>query len=1101
MLKKILIGVGGLVGLVVVAGVAAPFFIDVNDYKPRIVAAVKDATGRDLAISGPIKLSLLPSPSISAEGVTLSNMAGGKAPRMVEMKAVRASVAFWPLLSKRVDITEIRLVQPTIAIEVGANGRANYDFTGAKPAPGAPAPAAGGSGFAIAAQRAVIEGGTITYADARAGGALRFEKVDLTVSMGSPAGPFGASGSLTANGVPLTLDARLAARDAKGLPLTLSLKTGDGELGLSGVLSDLAPTASYEGKATLQAGDLAGFLKAVATAATGAAPDVPAALSRRVAYEGGLTASAAGIAAKGFKLTLGEDSGGGDLAIKFAPLNVEGKVAFQKLDLDKLLATGSVAKAAPGGRATVPMPSAPASPGVSLSALPTGLGLKLQFEAREIVYNAQAVKDVGADVELTRGQLTVRKLAALLPGGAKLAATSETRTVQGKAVIGGTVDLSGPKLRDLLTWLKIDVASLPADRLGAFGFRGKLEGGEGGALRVGDAEAKLDGMTVRGAVAVTMGARTTIVADIAADQIDVDAYMPKKAPAPARPGQNTAPPAGGGFALPAGIDARIKAKIARVVYGGERIDGLDLDVQLANGQLRFGDTKIAGVAGAAVALKGTIGANAGTPTFDLALGVQASDVERLAKLAGVASPLKGPIGPLTLQGGIAGTPADLTFRDFAITALGAAVRLTGKVSVRNDGPHYDLSAFSLRTDDIGRLTAAADSPSDVGAVSVAGALKGDARTIAYRGDFAVKGLQFAGAVQIALGGAVPKIVADMKTGDLDLDRLAGGKQGPAAPSGGGKLSRDPIDLSALRSLDLQLALGAATLRKGPWRLDGATLNATVQGGVLTVTRLAGGFYGGSLDLSTRIDATKAPARIDGKLAASNVNLASFAGAMVGSNRVAGALTANFTFAGGLASVADLVASLNADGKVGGTVRFVATDAERLAGRALGAGARGVGQALGDALGGTPLSGVARGVDDVGAAIAVASERFAGRAGPMAGDITVRAGQLTTNNLRVDGDRAWAITVAAVNLATWTQDVTLNLFVQEDSTRPYVIVKQSGSAEHPARSIARGGAQLPQERQQPQQPQQTPPGQAPPTQPRPAGPVQGVQDLLKGLGRR
>ena len=224
--------------------------------------------------------------------------------------------------------------------------------------------------------------------------------------------------------------------------------------------------------------------------------------------------------------------------------------------------------------------------------------------------------------------------------------------------------------------------------------------------------------------------------------------------------------------------------------------------------------------------------------------------------------------------------------------------------------------------------------------------------------------------------------------------------------------------------------------------------------------------------------------------------------MVGGNRVAGALTANFTFSGGLASVADLVGSLNADGKVGGTVRFVATDAERLAGSALGAGARGVGQALGQALGGTPLSGLARGVDDIGAAIAVASERFAGKAGPMSGDITIRSGQLSTNNLRVDGDRAWAITVAAANLATWTQDVTVNLFVQEDPTKPYVVVKQTGSVEHPARSIARGGAQLPQERPQQQQPQQpSPTTQQPSAPPRPAGPVQGVQDLLKGLGRR
>ena len=47
-MKKVLWIVGGLIGLLIVAALAAPFFVDLNDYKAEIAAKAKEATGRDL---------------------------------------------------------------------------------------------------------------------------------------------------------------------------------------------------------------------------------------------------------------------------------------------------------------------------------------------------------------------------------------------------------------------------------------------------------------------------------------------------------------------------------------------------------------------------------------------------------------------------------------------------------------------------------------------------------------------------------------------------------------------------------------------------------------------------------------------------------------------------------------------------------------------------------------------------------------------------------------------------------------------------------------------------------------------------------------------
>ena len=95
--KKLLIGGGGLLGLLIVALLAAPLFINGNSYKPVIVAAVKKATGRELALDGPISVSLLPTPRATVAGVRFFNAPGSKNPNMVEVKSVTVtlSLALW----------------------------------------------------------------------------------------------------------------------------------------------------------------------------------------------------------------------------------------------------------------------------------------------------------------------------------------------------------------------------------------------------------------------------------------------------------------------------------------------------------------------------------------------------------------------------------------------------------------------------------------------------------------------------------------------------------------------------------------------------------------------------------------------------------------------------------------------------------------------------------------------------------------------------------------------------------------------------------------------------------------------------------------------
>ncbi|MCW8307482.1 AsmA family protein [Acidiphilium sp. PA] len=160
-----------VVALVIVVPVAAlAIFVatfNPNSYKPRIIAAVEQATGRQLTIAGPLHMTLSLVPTISASGITLANPPGYADADMASLQRIEAQVALLPLLSHRIDIIKLALIDPVITLEYGPTGTPNWLFDHPSATPGAsgtaPAPAPAKSTHGIALQSVSIENGTITY--------------------------------------------------------------------------------------------------------------------------------------------------------------------------------------------------------------------------------------------------------------------------------------------------------------------------------------------------------------------------------------------------------------------------------------------------------------------------------------------------------------------------------------------------------------------------------------------------------------------------------------------------------------------------------------------------------------------------------------------------------------------------------------------------------------------------------------------------------------------------------------------------------------------------------------------------------------------------
>ena len=98
-------------------------------------SAVKDATGRDLKIAGPVSLNIFPSISVKAEQVTLSNTSWASQSQMLALKRIELEVKLFPLFLGNVEISSIRLAGLDAHLEVNKSGQGNWDLTPpAKPA-------------------------------------------------------------------------------------------------------------------------------------------------------------------------------------------------------------------------------------------------------------------------------------------------------------------------------------------------------------------------------------------------------------------------------------------------------------------------------------------------------------------------------------------------------------------------------------------------------------------------------------------------------------------------------------------------------------------------------------------------------------------------------------------------------------------------------------------------------------------------------------------------------------------------------------------------------------------------------------------------------
>ena len=211
--------VGGLIALSVIALLAVWLLVDPNDFKPRIAAEVRNATGRELVLQGDIKLAVFPWIALQLGPASLGNPPGFSEQPFLSFKHAAVRARLLPLLQKRLEVGRVEVDGLELHLAKNTQGKGNWEGFGRSDG-GAGAVPAAGAGAPGSALRSIagIAGIQLTNA--------RVSYQDITVAnLNVETGSFVAKGVVPVS-VRFDVDRSLAEHASVDVRLDVSIDLG-----------------------------------------------------------------------------------------------------------------------------------------------------------------------------------------------------------------------------------------------------------------------------------------------------------------------------------------------------------------------------------------------------------------------------------------------------------------------------------------------------------------------------------------------------------------------------------------------------------------------------------------------------------------------------------------------------------------------------------------------------------------------------------------------------------------------------------------------------------------------------------------------------------
>lgn len=197
-MKKLLYGILAVFLTAVLLVLIVPNFIDWSNYKHPIMTTVKNHTGFELDLKGPLHFQIFPTPHLSAMDVSIKNKPEGRAENLIELKSFSLNADLIPLLFGEIIIRQIEFIQPTIFLEIFQNGQNNWDMGNVSPPSSSTQPfidprqtsARENNKFNFSLKKIKIKNGSVTINNFQKNSLQEVKGINIEGSLDSLTGPF-----------------------------------------------------------------------------------------------------------------------------------------------------------------------------------------------------------------------------------------------------------------------------------------------------------------------------------------------------------------------------------------------------------------------------------------------------------------------------------------------------------------------------------------------------------------------------------------------------------------------------------------------------------------------------------------------------------------------------------------------------------------------------------------------------------------------------------------------------------------------------------------------------------------------------------------------
>src|SRR5215472_3882992 len=131
-MKAVLKWIAIIIAILIITVIVLPFVITVNSFRPRIESELTNALGRQVTV-GNLRLSFW-SGSLAADNISIADDPSFSNAPFIQAKALNVGVNMFPLIfSKTLEVRDITLTSPQVALLRSPEGKWNFSSLGTKP--------------------------------------------------------------------------------------------------------------------------------------------------------------------------------------------------------------------------------------------------------------------------------------------------------------------------------------------------------------------------------------------------------------------------------------------------------------------------------------------------------------------------------------------------------------------------------------------------------------------------------------------------------------------------------------------------------------------------------------------------------------------------------------------------------------------------------------------------------------------------------------------------------------------------------------------------------------------------------------------------------